>query len=72
MEIRSPACTYTGSHQQLGQVSRFDGGYTCTNGANGTVSFFDLRIEPGGVTGRYTGRGSACDFVGNIGLARRK
>jgi hypothetical protein len=72
MEIRSPGCTYTGSHQQQGQVSRFDGNYTCTNGASGTVSFFDLRIEPGGLSGRYTGRGSACDFSGNVGLARRK
>ena len=33
MEIRSPGCTYTGSFQQQGQVSRFDGNYTCTNGA---------------------------------------
>lgn len=72
MEIRSPACTYSGSQQQQGQVSRFDGGYTCTNGASGTVSFFDLRVEPGGLSGRYTGRGSSCDFSGNIGLARRK
>ena len=72
MEIRSPACTYTGSHQQQGQVSRFDGSYTCTNGAFGTVSFFDLRIEPGGITGRYAGNGSSCDFSGNIGLGRRK
>ena len=72
MEIRSPACTYTGSHQQQGQVSRFDGNYTCTNGASGTVSFFDMRIEPGGISGRYTGHGSACDFSGNLGLARRK
>lgn len=72
MEIRSPGCTYTGSHQQLGQVSRFDGNYTCTNGASGSVSFFDLRLEPGGISGRYAGRGSACDFAGNIGLARRK
>lgn len=72
MEIHSPACTYTGSHQQLGQVSRLDGNYSCTNGASGTISFFDLRVEPGGISGRYVGNGSSCDFAGNIGLARRK
>jgi len=72
MEIRSPGCTYTGSHSQLGQVSRFTGQYTCTNGGFGTISFFDLRVEPGGVSGRYTGNGSDCDFAGNIGLGRRK
>lgn len=72
MEIRSPGCTYTGSQQQQGQVSRFDGTYACTNGAVGTISFFDLRVEPGGISGRYIGNGSSCDFSGNIGLARRK
>ena len=72
MESRSPTCTYTGSILQQGQVSRFDGSYTCTNGASGEIAFFDLRVEPGGITGRSIGRGSACDFSGNIGLARRK
>jgi hypothetical protein len=72
MEIRSPACTYTGSHHQQGQVSRFEGRYACTNGGSGTISFFDLRVEPGGISGRYTGNGSDCDFAANIGLARRK
>ena len=72
MEIRSPGCTYTGSHSQLGQVSRFTGQYACTNGGFGTIAFFDLRVEPGGVSGRYTGNGSDCDFAGNIGLGRRK
>ncbi len=73
MVIRSPGCTYTGSFQQQGQVGRFDGNYTCTSGGSGTISFFDLRVEPGGITGRYTGNGSSCDFSGNIGLgAARK
>lgn len=69
--IRSPGCTYDGTFQQDGQTSRVGGGYTCTNGAVGTVSFFELRAEVGGVMGRYTGRGSNCDFDGAIGLARR-
>lgn len=72
MEIRSPGCTYTGTHEQQGKVSRFEANYSCTNGASGSASFFDLRVEPGGISGRYTGRGSSCDFSGNLGLARRK
>jgi hypothetical protein len=70
--IRSPACTYTGSFHQDGQIGRVDGAYTCTTGALGTISFYDLRAEVGGVMGRYAGRGSNCDFDGDIGLARRK
>ena len=71
-ELRSPTCTYTGAHEQKGQVGRVEATYACTSGASGEVTFFDLRVEPGGITGRYTGRGSSCDFNGNIGLARRK
>jgi hypothetical protein len=71
-ELRSPACTYTGTHSQQGQVGRVAATYACGNGASGEITFFDLRVEPGGISGRYTGRGSGCDFSGNLGLARRK
>jgi hypothetical protein len=72
MEIRSPTCTYSGTHSQHGQVSRLEGNYVCTNGATGIANFFDLRVEPGGITGRYTGADTSCEFTGNIGLGRRK
>jgi hypothetical protein len=70
--LHSPSCTYTGNFHQDGQIARVDGNYTCTTGALGTISFFDLRAEVGGVMGRYTGHGSNCDFNGDIALARRK
>lgn len=70
--IRSPACTYTGNFHQDGQAGRVDGSYTCTTGALGTISFFDLRAEVSGIVGRYRGHGSNCDFDGDVGLARRK
>jgi hypothetical protein len=71
--IRSPNCTYTGTYHQDGQVSRVDGSYTCSAGAAaGTITFFDVRTELGGLSGRYVGRGSNCSFDGSIGLARRK
>ncbi len=70
--IRSPSCTYNGTYAGVGQVGRVDASYTCTTGAVGTVSFFDLRAEVSGILGRYRGHGSNCDFDGNIGLAKRK
>jgi hypothetical protein len=70
--IRSPGCTYSGNFHQDGQIGRVDASYTCTTGALGTVTFFDLRAEVGGVVGRYRGHGSNCDFDGDIGIARRK
>jgi hypothetical protein len=70
--LHSPSCTYTGNFHQDGQIARVDGNYTCNTGALGTISFFGLRAEVDGVTGRYTGHGSNCDFNGNIALARRK
>jgi hypothetical protein len=72
VEIRGPRCTYVGHRQQTGQVSRIEADYSCSDGAHGQVVFFDVRVEPGGLSGRYAGNGSSCDFSGNIGLARRK
>ncbi|HVE51503.1 MAG TPA: hypothetical protein VNG69_18015, partial [Casimicrobiaceae bacterium] len=72
VEIRGPVCSYVGNKQQLGQVTSINTTYTCTTGAVGSASFFDLRVEPGGISGRYTGVGSNCVFTGNIGLGRRK
>ena len=68
----SPGCHYTGNVHQDGQATRVDGNYTCTNGAAGTITFFDLRTQLGGIVGRYSGHGSNCDFDGDVGLARRK
>jgi hypothetical protein len=72
VQIRGPRCTYDGTRAQSGQVSSVEGTYRCSDGAHGQVRFFDLRVEPGGISGRYVGNGSFCDFTGSIGLARRK
>ncbi|HVF62750.1 MAG TPA: hypothetical protein VNE58_02000 [Casimicrobiaceae bacterium] len=72
LEIRGPRCSYIGFVSQLGQVARMDTNYSCTDGARGFATFFDLRVEPGGITGRYTGVGSSCNFAGNLGFARKK
>ena len=72
VEIRGPRCTYSGARAQTGQTSRIEGRYSCNDGAAGSFQFFDVKIEPGGLVGRYTGTGSFCEFAGNIGLGRRK
>ena len=70
--IRTPTCTFTGTYEQKGQVGAMDSAYQCTTGATGTASFSELYVETTGITGRYTGKGDGCNFVGNIGGARRK
>jgi hypothetical protein len=72
VEIRGPRCTYSGARAQTGQTSRIEGRYSCSDGGAGSFQFFDVKVEPGGLVGRYTGTGSFCEFSGNIGLGRRK
>jgi hypothetical protein len=72
ISIKAPTCTFAGTYLQQGQIGRADTTYACTNGAVGTVTFFDLHVETSGVIGRYTGRDPICSFDGNIGGYRRK
>jgi hypothetical protein len=69
--IQAPTCRFTGNYLQRGQVGNVHGSYTCSNGAVGTIDFFDLRVERSGLLGRYTGNGSGCRFFGNIGAMRK-
>jgi hypothetical protein len=70
--IRAPTCTFSGTYSQQGQLGRADTNYLCTNGAAGTATFFDLKIETSGIVGRYDGVDVSCRFDGNIGGYRRK
>jgi hypothetical protein len=69
--IQAPTCTFTGTYGQDGQAGSVAGTYTCTTGASGSITFFDLRTEVGGIIGRYTGQDSSCQFNGNIGALRK-
>lgn len=69
--IQAPTCTYTGTYGQDGQAGTVAGTYTCTTGASGSITFFDLRTEVSGIIGRYTGHDSSCSFDGNIGALRK-
>jgi hypothetical protein len=69
--IQAPTCTYTGVYGQDGQAGTVAGTYTCTNGASGSVTFYDLRTEVSGLLGRYTGQDASCSFNGNIAALRK-
>jgi hypothetical protein len=69
--IQAPTCTFTGTYGQDGQAGTVVGTYTCTTGASGSITFFDLRSEVSGIVGRYTGQDSSCQFSGNIGALRK-
>jgi len=69
--IQAPTCTYTGTYGQDGQTGTVAGTYTCSNGASGAVTFYDLRTEVSGLLGRYTGQDASCSFNGNIGALRK-
>ena len=70
--IHAPTCTFVGTYSQQGQIGRADTTYVCTNGAVGSVTFFDMHVETSGVVGRYTGRDPICQFDGNIGGYRKQ
>lgn len=70
--IKAPTCTFAGTYSQKGQAGSADTTYVCTNGAVGTTTFFDLRVETSGIVGRYTGSDPLCSFDGNIGGYRKK
>jgi hypothetical protein len=69
--IQAPTCAYSGTYGQDGQAGTMAGTYTCTNGASGSITFFDLRTETSGILGRYTGHDSSCSFNGNLGALRK-
>ena len=69
--IQAPTCAFTGTYGQDGQAGTVAGTYTCTTGASGSITFYDLRTEVSGILGRYTGQDSSCSFNGNIGALRK-
>jgi hypothetical protein len=72
ISIKAPTCTFAGTYSQEGQIGRADTTYLCTNGAVGSVTFFDMHVETSGILGRYTGRDPICQFDGNIGGYRKQ
>ena len=69
--IVAPTCTFVGNYLQTGQTGIMQANYACSNGAAGTMTLFDLRVEQSGMLGKYSGTGSGCQFNGHIGGLRR-
>jgi hypothetical protein len=69
--IQAPSCKFTGTYAQAGQMGTIAASYTCTNTAHGSITFYEMRVEQSGITGRYTGHDSSCSFFGNIGALRK-
>lgn len=69
--IQAPTCSFTGTYGQDGQVGTVAGTYSCTTGASGSITFYDLRPEVSGIVGRYAGSDASCNFSGNLGALRK-
>jgi len=53
VELESSAsCTYNGTLSQAGQMGSVTGNFTCSTGATGAFTFFEMQINPQGITGR--------------------
>ena len=72
--IDRSTCTYTGTYTQAGRIGAMgSGSYTCTDGDEGAMTFFELTRRPGMISGRFQGHSihDACDYVGRLtGLSR--
>jgi hypothetical protein len=61
-------CHYAGSFDQAGKVGFASTAYSCTDGEEGSISFFDLTRRPGFIAGRFQGHAisNGCDYRGQF------
>lgn len=52
--VSVPACTYSGTLSQSGQMSAINGTYACVGGLTGTFQAFEMQVNITGFTGRFT------------------
>jgi len=60
------ACTYSGTYAQAGRVGALGASYTCADGDEGAMNFFEMTRRPGMVSGRLQGHSitDSCDYSG--------
>jgi hypothetical protein len=60
------ACTYLGTYIQAGRVGALGASYTCADGDEGAMNFFEMTRRPGMVSGRLQGHSitDSCDYSG--------
>ena len=71
--VSGPACTYSGTLSQAGQMSAIDGTYSCGGGVSGTFQAFEMQVNITGFTGRFTASkpiGGECATSGWFGGVR--
>ena len=59
-------CTYHGDYAQAGQVAALGSSYTCSDGDEGSMNFFELTKRAGMFSGRLQGHSitDSCDYSG--------
>lgn len=68
----SGSCTYTGTYQQAGRMGAVQGSVSCTNGAQGTFTAFELEGNTTGMTGRGASNfGGTCNRLWKLGGLKR-
>ena len=63
---KGSACTYSGSYTQAGRIGAAGSTYVCSDGDQGSMSFFEMAKRAGMFSGRLQGHSisDACDYTG--------
>jgi hypothetical protein len=67
--VARSTCVYSGTYVQTGKIGAMgSGSYTCTDGDEGMMSFFELTKRPNMIAGRFQGHSirDACDYSGRL------
>jgi len=59
--IQAPTCSHTGTYGQDGQARTVAGTFSCTTGASGSITFYDLRPEVRGISRSPAARSARAD-----------
>ncbi len=68
--IRNFTCTYRGTFTQAGRMAGISNGtFSCTTGASGTFTAYEIEVSPKGMTGRFDAAYPAlgCSAYGTFG-----
>ena len=61
-------CTYSGTYMQAGRSGAVGSGFACSDGDEGSMSFFEMSKRPGMFSGWFQGHSitDSCDYSGTI------
>ena len=64
-------CNYSGPYTQSGRMGLWSGTVSCSNGASGTFSAFEMEGNLSSLSMRATSHTQKCDWSGRVGGVRR-